>query len=76
MYIIMLCVKQGGIKNPFLSLGRTQPRIETRSPESLGNTLFTNSKQVFSEMFSMNIKCAFFRLVSIKNYFNLAKNIF
>ena len=38
-YLIMLSVKQGGIKYHFLSLCMTRPRIEPRSPGPLANTL-------------------------------------
>ena len=38
-YLIMLSVKQGGIKHSFWVFGRTQPEIEPRSPGPLANTL-------------------------------------
>ena len=41
-YLIMLRVKQGGIKYYFLVFGVTQPGIEPRSPRPLANTLLTS----------------------------------
>ena len=38
-YLIMLSVKQGGIKDHFLSLWYARPGIEPRSPGPLANTL-------------------------------------
>ena len=38
-YLIMLSVKQVGIRYHFWDFGMTQPEIETRSPEPLANTL-------------------------------------
>ena len=39
LYLIMLSVKQSGIKYFFWVFGITQPRIEPRSPGPLANTL-------------------------------------
>ena len=39
LYLIMLSVKQGGIKYHFWVFGMTRPRIEPRSPGPLANTL-------------------------------------
>ena len=38
MYLILLCVKKGGISTIFKFFGMTRPGIEHRSPGSLANT--------------------------------------
>ena len=43
MYLILLSVKQGGIKYHFKVIGMTRPGIEPRSPGPLANTLLTRS---------------------------------
>ena len=40
-YLIMLSVKQGGIKYQFKVFGMTRPGIEPWSPRPLANTLFS-----------------------------------
>ena len=46
-YLIMLSVKQGGIKYHFLSFGMTRPGIEPRSPGPLANTLTARPNFLF-----------------------------
>ena len=46
MYLILLSVKQGGIKYIFKVFGMTRPGIEPRSPGSLANTLPTGPVRV------------------------------
>ena len=54
MYLILLSVKQGGIKYHFWVFGMTRPRIETQAPQPLVNTLLIRPKWNINKKYKIN----------------------